>query len=254
MKYSMFLIVAVFVTFFSCKKVKYEDYSLELEQYRQMGVPDPIRVWDFDDIRTAHYSLAGIKWNKPYTLPRKDSKKSGLLFDRMITLENMTFLKNDTIKFHEKGYLSLEFLQLIENWKELYTNPAWKNQYYQRELVDLNINEVRVTQIMVDLTKKIMVSEDPIDMMMREGVPQVKENYVSSLINALHTQKATSEVLQKDIERMSDSLSASIMRNTEWLDSASINKIRNSIHNIVDSTSLDYVKKRYQKVSEMLSN
>jgi len=254
MKYSIFLMVGVFAAFFSCKKVKNEDYSLELEQYRQMGIPDPGKVWDFDEIRMAHYSLSGIKWDKPYTLPRKDSKKSGVLFDRMITLENMTFLHNDTLKLYEKGYQSLEFLKLIENWKDLYTNPVWKKQYYQRELVDININEVRVTEIMVDLTKKIMVSEDSVDIMMQEGVPKIKLNYVSSFINALSVQGHTSEFLKNDIERMTDSLSSSIMRNKEWLDSASTNKIRNSMHNIVDSTSLDYVKERYQMISEMLSN
>lgn len=254
MKYNIFLIVAVFAAFFSCKEVKYEDYSLELDQYRQMGIPDPGKVWNFDEIQTAYYSLSGIKWDKPYTLPRKDSKKSGVLFDRMITLENMTFLQNDTLKLHEKGYMSLDFLKLTENWNDLYTNPVWKNQYYQRELVDININEVRITEIMVDLTKKILVSEDPIDIMMQEGIPKVKENYVSSLINALNSQKETSEVLQKDIERMTDSLSSSITRNREWLDSASTNKIRNSIHTIVDNTSLDYVKEQYQTIFEILSN
>ena len=252
MKYNIFLIVAVFSILFSCTNAKDEDFSLELEQYRQMGVPDPNKVWDFDDIRAAHNLLSAIKWDKPYNLPRKESKKSGILFDRMVTLENMTFLQNDTLKLHEKGYMSLEFLQLVENWKDLYTNPVWEKQYYQRELVDININEVRVTQIMVDLTAKIMVSDDPIDIVMQEGVPKIKLNYVSSMINALDAQSNTSEFLKDDIERMTDSLSSSIMRNREWLDSASANKIRKSIDSILDSTSLDYVKARYLEIAEIL--
>lgn len=252
MKFDIFLIIAVFSISFSCNKAKDVDYSFELEQYRQMGVPDPNKVWDFDAIRTAHNLLSGIKWDKPYCLPRKESKKSGILFDRIVTLENMTFLQNDTIKLHEKGYMSLEFLQLVENWKDVYTNPVWEKQYYQRELIDININEVRVTQIMVDLTAKIMVSDDPIDIMMQEGVPKIKLNYVSSLINALNAQSNTSEFLKKDIERMTDSISSSIMRNRAWMDSTSVTKIRKSIDNVLDSTSSDYVKGRYLEIAEIL--
>ena len=252
MKCKIFLIVAVFSISFSCNKAKDEDYSLELEQYRKMGIPDPNMVWDIDDIRTAHEILSGIKWDKPYSLPRKESKKSGVLFDRIVNLENMIFLQKDTLKLHEKGYMSLEFLQFVEKWKEVYTNPIWKNQYYQRELVDININEVRVTHIMVDLTKKIMVSDDPIDIMMHEGVPKIKLNYISSLINALHTQNNTSGFLKDDIERMADSLSSSIRRNRAWMDSTSVNKIRKSIDNAIDSTSSDYVKGRYLEIAEIL--
>lgn len=252
MKNKVFLIIAVFFIGFSCNRAKDEDYSLMLEQYREMDIPDPNIAWDMDDIQIAQNSLSGIKWDKPFSLPRKDSKKSGILFDRMVTLENMAFLQNDTLMLHEKGYMSLEFLQMLKKWEELYTNPVWERQYYQRELVDININQVRVTHIMVDLTKKIMVSDDPNDIVLQEGVPKIKLKYVASLINALHRQNNTSGFLKADIERMADSLSTSIRRNRDWMDSTAVNKIRKSIHNALDSTSSDYVKKRYLEVAEFL--
>ena len=252
MKFNIFLVVIAFSILISCKSEEIKDYSLELGQYREMGIADPGVAWDFEEIRIAHSSLSSIKWDKPFELPRKDSEKSGLLFDRMISLENMTFLDVDTLKLHEKAYYSLEFLKTMESWKELYTNPLWKIQYYQRELVDININEVRVTQVMMNIAEQIMVSEDPVDKMMREGVPTVKQNYISSLINALHRQKETSEFLLEDIERMTDSLGASILRNREWLDAASARDIKEQLDAIKDSTSSDYVRERYLKISEIL--
>ena len=91
-----------------------------------MGVPDPNKVWSSEEIRIALDVFSRIKWEKPYTLPRKGSEKSGALFDRMISLGNMTFLQEDTLQLHDMAYLSLQFLQIFEKWKDVYTHPMWK--------------------------------------------------------------------------------------------------------------------------------
>ena len=252
MKVTYLFAVAVVWMLASCNTTEVKDYSLTLQEYQEMGVPNPNNAWDSDQIREANSVLGGMKWKKPYQLPRKDSEKSGLLFDRIVTLDNMTFLSIDTLKLHEKAYYALDFLTLMENWKETYTNPIWKNQYYQRELADININQVRITQIMVDIAEKIMVSEDPADKIMRQGVPSVKQNYVSSVINALHAQKEISEFLKSDLQRMTDSLSNSIERNSDWLDASSRNEIKKTVEAITDSTSLEYVKSRYEEIINVL--
>ena len=252
MKYYFLLVMAAFSFMISCNSKEYKDYSLQLEQYREMGIADPSEVWDFDDIRTAHNSLSGIKWDKPYQLPRQDSEKSGVLFDRMVGLENMTFLQDDTLKLHEKAYYALEFLRMMERWRELYTNPIWKTQYYQRELVEININEVRVTQIMVEIADQIMESDDPVDRILQEGVPTVKESYVSSLKKALMAQNMTSAVLKEDIDRMADSLGVSVLRNRGLLDMSSMKDIKESLRAYADSTSSDYVRTHYTELANNL--
>jgi len=252
MKVTYLFVAATILICASCNNTKEKDYSLTLQEYLDMGVPDPYMTWNVDQNREANSIIGSIKWEKPYQLPRKDSEKSGMLFDRFVTLDNMTFLSNDTLKLHEKAYYSLEFFQLIEYWKETYTNPIWKTQYYQRELAEIHINQVRVTQIMVDIAEKIMLSEDPVDKMMREGVPSVKQNYISSMINALHAQKETAEVLNDVVLRMTDSLSTSIERNIDWLDVSSRKEIKNSVVAISDSTSLKYVRSRYEEIIKLL--
>jgi len=252
MRYIIFLIFVTVIINVSCNRGSNRDYSLSLKKYREMGIPNPNKVWNLEEIGIAINVFSGIKWSKPYILPRKGSKKSGALFERMISLENMTFLQDDTLQLHDKAYLSLEFLQLFDKWSEVYTNPIWKKQYYHRELAEININEVRLTEIMVELTKDVMASKDPVVMMLQAGVPQIKLNYVSSLVNALNLQSHSSQFLNKDLELIADSLSSSIMRNNEWMDSLSKVKIKKSIDIVLDSTSSDYVKEKYLDITGIL--
>ena len=217
-----------------------------------MGVPDPNKIWGSEEISAAINVFSGVKWDKPYILPRKGSQKSGILFDRMISLENMQFLHDDTLKLHEKAYASLRFLEIFEEWKDVYTHPMWKKQYYNRELVDININEVRVTEIMVELTVDVMASDDPSAMMLQSGVPQVKMNYVSSVVNAMNLQSYTSQFLPKDLELMADSLSASVARNKSRLDSMSLDRLKKSIGIVLDSTKSEYISEKYSMLQSIL--
>ncbi len=253
MKYTVIIILIGTILFnISCESKRNRDYSLSLEEYEEMGIPDPKKVWGITEIGIAIDVFSGMKWDKPYNLPRKGSKRSGVLFDRMISLENMQFLHNDTVKLRDKALLSLQFLQVFEKWKDVYTHPMWKRQYYHRELVDININEIRVTETMVDLTKQVMASNDPADVMLQQGVPQVKMNYISSLINALNLQSYTSQFLEKDLELLADSLSATISRNKVWMDSISMDRLKKSMNVVLDSTSSEYVKEKYEMLVDDL--
>ena len=105
-----------------------------------MGVPDPERIWDDEDFSRALLTLSEIKWEKPFELPVKDSKKSGLLFNRMISHDNMKFMQDDKLRLAEKGYELLIYLRVYENLSDLYTDPRFTKQYYHRELIAINIH------------------------------------------------------------------------------------------------------------------
>ena len=49
------------------------------------------------DYETAFYVLNTLKYEKPFALPAKDSEKSGILFSRMMNLENLSFLQDETL-------------------------------------------------------------------------------------------------------------------------------------------------------------
>jgi len=87
----------------------------------------------------------------------------------MTSLENMSFLQNDTIPLHEKAYIIKSFLVVQSDLVDLYTNIRMKKQYYNRELVYLYIFELNITQKMLDLGNEINESEVPADIAMQSG-------------------------------------------------------------------------------------
>jgi hypothetical protein len=252
MRSGILLILVLLMVSVSCTKKYEKDYSLSIEEYQELGIPNPTRVWDPKDITNAGNALTELKWKNPYALPRKDSEKSGMLFRRMISLDNMTFLQDESNALNEKAYQILEFLSVFEGWIKLYNNPLWKKPYYHRELIEIYINGVNVTQKMLDIADKIQESNDPDDVMMQSGDAEIRINYVSSLLNVMKIQSNTSHFLEEDLEIMADSISISIERNKDWMDSIATNLLKQSMETVMDSTSSDYIKNKYRALSDLL--
>ena len=85
------LILSVFWS--SCNRPNAADHSYTLEEYRELRMPDYDTVWDIPDYEAAFLVLSTLKYEKPFALPVKDSEKSGMLFSRMMNLENLSFLQ-----------------------------------------------------------------------------------------------------------------------------------------------------------------
>jgi hypothetical protein len=88
-KYTIAVSILIFL---SCKSGKHTDQSLSVGDYHDLGVPDPEQVWNVEDVMLAIDVFAGMKWERPYALPRKGSKKSGALFKRHYN--SYIYLKN----------------------------------------------------------------------------------------------------------------------------------------------------------------
>jgi hypothetical protein len=130
--------------------------------------------------------------------------------------------------------------------------PTLKKNHYHREIVDLQIFNLEVMEDMLNLAHQINKSDDPADAALQYGYPSIKANYLTSLSNGLKTQNSTSEFLERDLNRMADSISASVMRNKEWMDSAAISELKRSLHSVMDSTSSDYIRSKYQSLEKSL--
>lgn len=229
-----------------------KDNSLSAHAYVALGMPDPGKKWNMADYTQAYNVLAKIKWEQPLELPAKDSEKSGLLFEHMVSLEYLSFLQDSTMSLAEKAERISEFIKVYDYWMDVYTNPTLKRNYYNREIIDIQIFNLRLTEAMLNLAHKINRSDDPSDIALQYGYRSIKENYLECLNNDLKTQSYTSEFLNQDLERMSDSIFNSVMRNREWMDSSAISKLKLSLHLVMDSASSDYIRNKYRSLEESL--
>ena len=249
---SVLLIFVVVAASFSCTDRR-EDHSLTVDEYIKLGMPDPGKSWDMDDYTQANNVLAKIKWEKPLELPAKDSEKSGLVFDRMVSLDYLSFLQDTTLSLNAKAERISDFTRVYDHWMDIYTIPMLKHDPYQGEKLELQIFNLRLMEAMVNLMHKINESDDPADAGLKYGHQYIMGNYLTSLYASLRMQASTSEHLQPDLERMADSIYASVIRNKEWMGNDALSSLRRSLNSVIDSTSSERIRSKYHHLRQALA-
>jgi hypothetical protein len=189
-----------------------------------------------------------MKMKEPFSLPKKESSKSGAIYDRIISLNNMTFLEDESLALHEKANVLKEYLNIYWEGINIYTNIRMKKPYYHRELLGLHIFGLSLAQKMLDLAYEINESTDPADLNMQSGYQSIQAIYKSILIDLLATQKYSSNYLQKDLELLSDSIFTSVMRNRSWMDSTDVDDVNQALNVVMDSTSSRHINKNYAEL------
>lgn len=247
----VFLFVFLVAQSFSCTERR-EDHSRPLEAYIELGMPDPHSKWTMEDYKQAYNVLAKIKWEHPTELPVSGSEKSGVLFDHMISLEYLSFLNDTTMSLNAKAERISEFTRVYDYWIDIYTIPILNENPYHREIMELQVFNVRLMEAMVNLAHQINRSQDPADVALQYGYESIKENYLTSLYTGLKTQRNTSGFPDPEVEGMADSIYASVTRNREWMDPGTLSELSKSLHAVIDSTSSDYIRNKYKTLEEWL--
>jgi len=119
-------------------------------------MPDWNKAWTITDFGDVIGTLQNIKNTDPLSLPRKGSRKSGKLFEHIVSMDNLFFLKNDTLPLHEKAYRIQPCIHI-------------QNAF-------CNIFGISITQAMLDLAYQINESDDREDIRMQRGYPAIQRN------------------------------------------------------------------------------
>ena len=232
-----------------CRTDKIQDKSLTLSEYRELGVPDFQKEWSAENYSDAFYVLSRIKWDKFYGLPMKGSEKSGLLYSRLTNINNLAFLKSDSISIHDRAKLMLDYIQVGEDLIDLYRNPLSEQQYYQVELIGVYLFRLSIHEKMLDLAEVIKNTEDE---RLKAALPSVQMVYFIGISKVLDLHGTSSQFQKEDLEKMADSVSASILKYAEILDKSIISDIIQSLKNAVSSSSSASIKNKYIKCIQLL--
>ena len=76
-------------------------------------MPDYNSVWSMEDYSTAFYVLNTLKYDKLKALPSRESEKSGALFSRMISIDNLAFLHDETLPLYAKADMIKWFVNTL---------------------------------------------------------------------------------------------------------------------------------------------
>ena len=252
MKNSYLVLLVFLVSVISCSNPKEKDYSLPLEKYSELGMPDFNRPWKISEFGDVIATLRDILNNEPLSLPRKGSSKSGKLFEQLISMDNLSFLDTDSLPLYEKAYRIQSFVHIQDEYVDIYTDLYRRDQYYNTEMIEFYIYGIRVTQEMLNLAYKINESDEQGDIGLQSGLKAIQYGHVIMLASVLDKQKDTSLYNAKDLERLSDSIALSVKRNRSWFDSNAVEKITQNMLVVVDSSSSDKIRNEYLDIINSL--
>jgi len=245
LKNAIILILTVSFAAASCKKSETKDLSMTVKEYQALGMPDPGKVWKNSEYENANIMMGTLKIDNPLRLPRKNSKKSGQVFQRLISEENLEFVNDTTAPLSLRAFKIQTYPFFVSALTSLYTVNANDKPYYPGELMDIRIFSLHLNEAMFRLSEKIMKSTDEGDISLQSGQQSVKHNYLN-LITLLLGEQGKSDIYDtRDLERLSQEISRSLNENNYWILTADRDTLTAQIQNIITKSSTEYIKENY---------
>ncbi len=248
----LILSFTIFLFILACHSRDSEDHTFTPQEYDGLGIPSHDRHWTGADYNAACRNLFKVRYQAPLSLPRKSSKKSGPLFERLVSLENLSFLKNDTIPLHNKAYQISIFVNIQSTLLDIYYNASTREQYYSTELAHIYIFGLQIAEQMLELANEINESKDSRDKHMQYEFETIRISYMKMLEYVLGRSKHRALYGLNDFILLSDSIASSISRNLIWFDSASIDHLQPALQAMIDSSSIEELKEQYSVLIDSL--
>ena len=138
--------------------------------------------------------------------------------------------------------------------EQFYSVESEGENYYKEELVDLKIFGLIVHEKMLELAWAIMDSDDETDKSLQSGTQVVKNNYLRLIEGLLDEQVNLKEYPSNDLNRLSDRVSVSIIKNHEWFSPADRITIGSEILAVIEKSPSHRCKNNYYKILKILND
>lgn len=158
------------------------DESLTLEEYLAAGLPAHDRSWSGHDALRAAAALEKLSQGAPQRLPRSGSIRSGTLFARLVSPQNLELHRNPLFPLGQRLPDALNWTQAAAQLQMLYANAANQGAVGDSENVELLGLQFRLAALMVGVVDELLPTLDPSDPtysvrmqgldMMRSGMAQ----------------------------------------------------------------------------------
>jgi len=217
------------------------------------GMPDCNKIWTEKDFQKAQNTIGSLIIKDFYLLPRKNSRKSGEVFKRIISKDNFDFLEDPAISLREKAYRIQALGNMMGQMGSLYTNRSGTRQYYSEELIELYVTHLFVRGKMLELAEKINKSSREEDVLMQAGRNGIIGSYVFLITFLVSEQEKTGAFASMDLRKLSRELSNSIKDNKGYLDLESKQKISSLIKKSMEKSPPYFIEKNYKNILTLLA-
>ena len=166
------------------------DESLTSEEYIRLGLAAPSREWSGNDLAEAEKVLASLTQKGYRQLPRYQSERSGEVFARLTSPQNLDLFRNRSLPLDARLPQSLSYLQAGNQIFKLYLSAFLKKEARDSELVELMGAQFRATVVVLELVDEFLPTikkDDPKYEVRMQGLEQMKRGLASIVAGGLQT-------------------------------------------------------------------
>jgi hypothetical protein len=254
LKTTLFFLILIIVVNVSCRNLFRKDLSFTLKEYEERGMPDIKNPWSERDLMKAHITLGTIRTKSFQSMPRKESSRSGALFSRIVSKDNLAFLNDPGMALHDMAFQIQTTSSFLNDLGRMYTDNLKPQQYYHEELIEIFIYEIFVKEKMLELAERIKNSKVPDDISMQRGHKSIVNGYVNLITTMIKNQEKTKAFSARELRRLNKEVAVSISNNIKYLDSESKQKLTEEIKSISEKSGSRYVKKDFADVLKGLKD
>jgi hypothetical protein len=163
---------------------------LTADEYLRLGLPAQDREWSGDDMGKAEKVLASVAQKGYRQLPRYKSERSGEVFERLTSPQNLDLFKNRTLPLDARFPQALNYFQASNQVLKLYLAGFLKKDVRDSELVELMGSQFRSTVVMLELVDEFVPTikkDDPKYEVRMQGLDQMKRGLASVVAGGLQT-------------------------------------------------------------------
>lgn len=182
-----------------------EDHSLTVDEYLKLGVPATDRTWNGDAMQHAATSLMNIAKSDPGHLPRYRSDRSGVMFARMTSPQNLERYQNRKLSLDLRMSPALTYLGATNDVLQLYVSSFLKNATGDSELIELIGSELHTAVVLlqlVDEERSTLKQDDPNSAKRVAGLEKMRNGLATMTGGALTTLTETSSYRTSERARL----------------------------------------------------
>lgn len=166
------------------------DHSLTGEKYIELGVPASDRTWMGDDMKHAAEALRTLEATHPDQLPRFESTRSGAVFARIVSTDNLKFFRHNSLPLDSRFPPAIAFMQSHNLIVVTYLDAFLKRGCPGDELIELMGSQLRICRMMFDLTDEFWPTisvDDPSYAVRRKGLETMKSGLANVIMGSITT-------------------------------------------------------------------
>ena len=211
------------------------DNSVSSMDFISQGMPAYDRVWTTSDLKEAVDTLKATAAKDPTLLPRRGSLKSGQLFDRIISQENLASINVAPGLLQKLGFAG-SFLQSYGNLFIIYGTASSKEHTYDAEIVDIAtmvLEAMSDALEIVDQNYPTMADTDPQKEKLSAYKQRIQKGLATTMGGLLFVLADHSDMRTSELTRLAYAIRPYVLRQYYNIQTGTLQEMKTKIQGLI---------------------